>query len=111
MEDFYLSIIRGVPSIDVEFDEVKFGQMVAGGLTRSDIYIPMWDLVIEFDGPCHYFQKRNASEVTANPSSSDDQLETQFSMMDDLTPYMCPATKLLDRIVKKHHKRSVRFDF
>lgn len=28
---------------------------IAGGLKTCDIYIPDLDLVIEFDGPAHYF--------------------------------------------------------
>ena len=28
---------------------------IGGGLKSSDIYIPDFDLVIEFDGPTHYF--------------------------------------------------------
>jgi very-short-patch-repair endonuclease len=32
---------------------------IAGGLKSVDAYLPDWDLVIEFDGPSHFFQPPN----------------------------------------------------
>jgi hypothetical protein len=86
-------LIKQVPSIDLEFDEVKFGYKIGDGLTWCDIYIPIWDLVIEFDGPPHYRQHR----VT----------ESKI----DLEPYRMNSDRLLDRVVSKYHKRIVRFDY
>ena len=56
-------MIRGVPSLKKYFDKNKkiidnkilLNHSIAGGLKTCDIFIPELDLVIEFDGPTHYF--------------------------------------------------------
>ena len=54
LQSFYENLMKNVPSIDPDMDDIVFGMEIAGGLSRCDIYVPLFDLVIEFDGPCHF---------------------------------------------------------
>lgn len=49
----------------------EIGKVVANGLSRCDIYVPEHDLIVMFDGPCHYLQ-------------TDKEIPTSFSEMLDL---------------------------
>ena len=59
-EDFYLRILKACPSLKLEDNEdidkkVVYGYRILGGISQSDFYLKEYDLIIEFDGPCHFF--------------------------------------------------------
>ena len=70
------------------------------GLTRVDLYVPEHDMVILIDGPCHYLEKNHYNERPQN-----------FNEVKDLTEFMLPSTKMMDKILRHYHKRVLHFDY
>jgi hypothetical protein len=56
-------------------------------------------MVILFDGPCHYIEKRKKSE------------SFDFDSHMDLSGYILPKSKLVNNLLEKNHKSVVRFDY
>jgi len=73
--------------------------VICNGLSRCDLYLPKYDMVIMFDGPVHFLQQEDFFE----PS--------EFNQILDLSKYMLPNTKMNDKIARKFHKSMVRFDY
>ena len=83
---------------DVDY---QFEAVVGNNLTRCDIYVPKYDLVIQLDGPVHY--QELPLEEFERPNNFEDLM--------DLSPYMLNKSRLIDRLLRAHHKRVLRFDY
>jgi len=64
-ENFYRMMLMAVPTFNFkdekDMDErIIFGHQLKEGLMSSDFYFPEHDMIIELDGPCHFFQDRNS---------------------------------------------------
>mmetsp|Transcript_37694 Transcript_37694/g.57732 ORF Transcript_37694/g.57732 Transcript_37694/m.57732 type:complete len:105 (+) Transcript_37694:845-1159(+) len=94
----------------MDFDDVYFGYPIMDGLTKADVYIPIFDMIIEFDGPAHFVQ----TDLTTPPvdaSSEDNEIMKQIEGLQDLEPYQMKTNALVERIVKSQHKKVLRFDY
>ena len=61
LESFYMNILQACPSLNLktkqDFDQkVVIGYKYLDGLYSCDFYLKEFDMVVEFDGPCHFFQ-------------------------------------------------------
>lgn len=103
-------------------DKAVMGKVLFNGLTSIDVYIPSHDLIIEFDGPKHFFQDRDTSEVkvdtnkiASNPKEAKEKefVETaQFvDLIKDLEPYQTPRSRLLQDLKRSQAKKFIAFDF
>ena len=70
-----------------------------------DVYFPDLDLIIEFDGPVHYFQPQSS---IVDPHKEIFGANIEFP---DLSDFKMPSYKLQERIVGAKHKKIIRFDY
>ena len=82
------------------FKEFELGREIGGGLSRCDVYVPEHDLVVMFDGPCHFLEQFHTSD---RPMS--------YKEMKNLTPFYLANSLMNDKIVRHFHQRVVRFDY
>ena len=71
---------------------------MADGLCSGDVYVKDLDLIIMFDGPCHFLQPAG-------------QPATNFEEIQDLSPYTSPSDIMMNKIVLSEHKNLIRFDY
>ena len=114
-ENFYTSILRAVPSLNTDpkknwQDRVVFSHQICEGLKSVDIYVPEWDLVIEFDGPPHYLQSR-ISQLEQKTHIEFEELDNHMMSLANLDPFLKPQSRILNRIMASQHKKVVHFDY
>lgn len=85
-------------------DRIDFGYQFKDGLMTSDFYIPEYDMIIEMDGPCHFFQDRQSTIEGQNQ-------EIDMSRIRDLTAYTRPKSRQKTNIKKSLCSKFVDFDF
>ena len=87
-------------SLVPDIGEIKYSPIIANGLSRSDIFLPKYDMLVFFDGPKHFLE---------HPESKFEAMS--LDELKDLTNLRLGDSKMIDKICKDAHKRVLRFDF
>jgi len=83
-----------------EVGTIEYSTEISGGLSRGDIFLPKYDMIVFIDGPKHFLEPPNSKYE----AMSLDELK-------DLTHLRMGDSKMMDKICKDAHKRVLRFDY
>jgi len=89
-------------------NRIKFGYQVMNGLMTSDFYIPEYDMIIEIDGPCHFFQDRFS---IVEGTGDDEKFGIGMNLIRDISEYSMPKSRLKTRLKRNMCSKLVVFDF
>ena len=88
-------------------ERIKFGYQLKDGLMTSDFYFPEYDMIIELDGPCHFFQDRHSC-IDAEGFAYH---ELGMQHIRDLSEYVNPKSRLKTKLKRSMCSKFVVFDF
>ena len=95
-QDFYDHLFSLVPNVG----KVEYATEIADGLSRCDIFLPKYDMIVFMDGPKHFLEPPDSKYE----AMSLDELR-------DLSHLRMGDSKMTDKICKDAHKRVLRFDY